>query len=93
MDFVLCPEAKKVPLGIIATPEFLLFTTDRTLGVQFIIATVELMQFELEWPVVVRTSGHAVLPELLHDPMRLFCSPDHESHSVRVAFVPSSVTT
>jgi len=73
VDFVRCPEAKKVPLRIIAAPEFLSLATDRALGVQIVIAAMELMQFELEWPVVVRTSDHAVLPELLHDPMCLFC--------------------
>ena len=72
MDFVCCPAAKTVPLRIIAAPEFLALATDRALGVQFIIAAVELMQFELERPVVVRASGHAILPELLHDPMRVF---------------------
>ena len=73
MDFVRCPAAKTVPLRIIAAPEFLALATDRALGVQFIIAAVELMQFELERPVVVRASDHAVLPELLDDLMSLFC--------------------
>ena len=72
MDFVRRPEAKKVSLRIIAAPEFLALATDRALGVQFIIAAAEFMQFELEQPVVVRTSDLVVLPELLDDPMRLF---------------------
>ena len=38
LDFVRCPEAKKVPLWIIAAPEILALATDRALGVQFIIA-------------------------------------------------------
>ena len=73
MDFVRCPAAKMVPLRIVAAPEFLALATDRALGVQIIIAAVELMQFELERPVVVRASDHAVLPELLDDPMSFFC--------------------
>ena len=73
MDFVRCPAAKMVPLRIVAAPEFLALATDRALGVQIIIAAVELMQFELERPVVVRASDHAVLPELLEDLMSLFC--------------------
>src|SRR5439155_12022817 len=40
MDFVRCPEAKKMPLRIIAAAEFPAFATDRALGVQFIIAAV-----------------------------------------------------
>ena len=72
MDFVRCPAAKTVPLRIIAASEFLVLATDRALGVQFIIAAVELMQFELERPIVVRASDRAVLPELLDDLMDLF---------------------
>src|SRR5438034_9613228 len=71
-DFVRCPDAEEMPLRIIAAPEFLALATDQALGVQFIIAAVELMQFELERPVVVRTSDHAVLPELLQD-LRSLC--------------------
>ena len=73
LDFVHRPEAKKLPLRIITTPEFLVLTADRALGVQFVIAAVELMQFELEQPVVVRASNLALLPELFHDSMRLLC--------------------
>ena len=62
-----------MPLRIITAAEFLALATDRALGVQIIIAAVELVQFELERPVVVRTPDLAVLPELLHDPMRLLC--------------------
>jgi hypothetical protein len=71
MDFIHRPEAEKMPLRIIAAPEFLALATDVALGVQFIIAAVQLMQFELEQRIVARTSDLAVLPELLHDPMRL----------------------
>ena len=73
MDFVRCPAAKKVPLRIIAAPKFLALATERALGVQIIIAAVELEQFEPERSVVVRASDHAVLPELLHNLMRLCC--------------------
>ena len=61
-----------MPLRIIAAPECLALATERALGVQIIIAAGEFMQFELERPVVVRASDHAVLPELLHDLMDLF---------------------
>jgi hypothetical protein len=73
MDFVGCPEAKPVPLRIIAASEFLMYAADRALGMQFIITAVEFMQLELERPVIVRTSDRTVLPELLHDLMRVFC--------------------
>ena len=61
------------PYSKLDAPEFLALATDRALGVQIIIAAVQLMQFELERPVVVRASDHAVLPELLHNLMRLCC--------------------
>jgi len=62
-----------VPLRIIAAPERLALATERALGVQIIIAAVKFMQFEPERSVVVRASDYAVLPELLHDLMRLCC--------------------
>ncbi len=68
MDFVRRPAAEAVSLRIIATPELLALAAHRALGVQIIIAALEPMEFEFERPVVVRTSGNAVLPELLHDP-------------------------
>ena len=73
MDFVHCPEAEKMPLWIIAAPAFLALATDWALGMQFVIAAVQLMQFELEQSVVVRTSDLAVLPELLHYLMCMLC--------------------
>ena len=73
VDFVRGPETKKVPLRIIAAPELLAPATDRAFGMQFIIATKEFMQSEFEPTIVVGTSDHAVSPELLHDPMGLFC--------------------
>jgi hypothetical protein len=62
-----------MPQRIIAAPAFLALAADGTLGVQAVIAAVELVQFELERPVVVRTSDHTVSPELLDDLVRLFC--------------------
>ncbi len=73
VDFVRRPKSKQMPLRIIAAPEFLAPATDAALGVQLVIAAEQLMQFELEPPVVVGTSDHGVLPELIHDSMRLFC--------------------
>jgi len=71
VDFVGRPEAKKMAFRIIAAPEFLAFAADRALGVQFIIAAMQLVQLEFEQTVVVRTSDLAILPELLHDPVCL----------------------
>jgi hypothetical protein len=62
-----------MPQRIIAAPKFLALAADGALGVQAVIAAVELVQFELKRPVVVRTSDHSVLPELLDDLMRLLC--------------------
>ena len=72
LDFVRSPPAKTVPSQIIAAPEFLALAANRTLGVQIVIATLEPVQFELERAIVVRASGNAVLPELLHDLIGLF---------------------
>ena len=73
LNFAKRPPAKPVPQRVVAASEFIPLSADDALGVQAVIAAVELMQFELERPVVVRASDHAVLPELLHDPMRLLC--------------------
>jgi hypothetical protein len=73
LDFVGCPPSKSVPLRIIATPKFLLLAANPARGVQFVIATVQLVDLQFERPIVVRTSDKTVLPELLHDPMRLLC--------------------
>jgi hypothetical protein len=73
MDFVHCPAAKMVPFRFLATSKLFAPAADRALGVQVVIAAVELMQFELEPPVVVRASDHAVPAELLHDLMRWVC--------------------
>jgi hypothetical protein len=73
MDFVHRPGAKTGPLRVIAASQFLAPAAERALGMQRIIAAVEFMQFELEQPVVERASDRAVLPEPLHDLMRLFC--------------------
>ena len=72
LNFAKRPAAKPVPQRVVAAPEFFPFSAHDALGVQAVIAAVELMQFELERPVVVGASDHAVLPELLHDLMRLF---------------------
>jgi len=73
LNFANRPPAKPMPQRVVAAPEFIPLSAHDALGVQAVIAAVELMQFELERPVVVRASDHAVLPELLHDLMRLFC--------------------
>ena len=73
LNFAKRPPAKPMPQRIIAAPEFIPLSAHDALGVQAVIAAVELMQFELERPVVMRASDHAVLPELPHDLMGLFC--------------------
>ena len=72
LNFAERPPAKPMPQWVGAAPEVISLSAYDALGVQAVIAAVELMQFELERPVVVRASDHAVLPELLHDLMRLF---------------------
>jgi len=71
-NFLGCPTAKTAPLRIVAAPEFIAFATNPALGVQLVITALKCVQLELERPVVVRASDHAVPPELLHDLMRLF---------------------
>ena len=73
LNFAKRPPAKPMPQRVVAAPEFIPLSAHDALGVQAVIAAVELMQFELERPVFMRASDHAVLPELLHDLMRLFC--------------------
>ncbi len=72
LDFVFRPWAKSMPQRIIAASEFLSVAADQALGVKVVIAAVELMQFQLERSVVVRTPDRPVLPKQLHDLMRLF---------------------
>ena len=72
LNFAKRPPAKPMPQRVVAAPEFFPLSAHDALGVQAVIATVVLMQCDLKRPVVVRASDHAVLPELLHDLMRLF---------------------
>jgi len=71
LNFVSRPSAKSVSQWVVAASESLALAANRALGVQIVIATVQPAQFQLERPIVVRTSDCTVLPELLHDLMRL----------------------
>jgi len=71
LDLVSRPSAKSVSQWVVAASESLALAANRAFGVQIVIATVQPAQFQLERPIVVRTSDRTVLPELLHDLMRL----------------------
>jgi len=60
-------------LRIITAPKFLSLAANPALGMQIVIAAMQPVYFQLERRIVVRTSDKAVLPELLHDAMRLLC--------------------
>ena len=72
LNFPIRPPAKPMPLRVIGAAQFLAFAADRAVRQQIVIAAVELTQFELERPSIVRTSNPSVFPKLFDDPVRLF---------------------